>query len=279
MDAKILPIEVNHLLPVLHDKLIALLQSLSDAEWNRPTIAKLWTVKDIAAHLLDTNLRSISMIRDGFFGEIPTGIDSNKDLIDFLNRLNADWVRAMKRVSPTSLIELLAQSGNEFNKALASLAPYDTAMFSVAWAGEEQSLNWFHVAREYTEKWIHQQQIRHAVNKPGILTKELFHPFIDTFMYGMPYTYRNVSAADGTCVKISIIGDAGDDWFLVKQAAGWALSKQIKDRCDVAVFLDAETAWKLFSKGMSPAEALPFVSFKGDQDLGKVALSMISVMA
>jgi hypothetical protein len=35
----------------------------------------------------------------------------------------------------------------------------------VAWAGEAESKNWFHVARDYSEKWHHQQQIREAVSQ------------------------------------------------------------------------------------------------------------------
>jgi uncharacterized damage-inducible protein DinB len=42
----------QHLFESLDNKLIELLRSLSDEDWNKPTIAPLWTVKDIAAHLL-----------------------------------------------------------------------------------------------------------------------------------------------------------------------------------------------------------------------------------
>ena len=45
------------------------------------------------------------------------------------------------------------------------------------------------------------------------------------------------------------------------------------------VEIDPDTAWRLFSKGMRPEEALEKVKITGAQDLGKVALGMISVMA
>ena len=59
---------VTHLLPVLNEKLITLLRSLTPEEWQLPTIARLWTVKDVAAHLLDGNIRSLSLLRDGWWG-------------------------------------------------------------------------------------------------------------------------------------------------------------------------------------------------------------------
>ncbi len=57
---KDIPVKTVHLIPVLDSLLISLLKSLSDKEWGNPTIAKLWTVKDIASHLLDGNLRAFS---------------------------------------------------------------------------------------------------------------------------------------------------------------------------------------------------------------------------
>jgi len=56
---QVIPIPTLHLFPVLDELLIGLLKSLSADDWNKPTVARLWTVKDIAAHLLDTNVRTI----------------------------------------------------------------------------------------------------------------------------------------------------------------------------------------------------------------------------
>lgn len=186
-----MPVKTLHLFPVLDKLLIDLLKSLSKEEWNLPTIAKLWTVKDIASHLLDGNLRALSFSRDHYFGETPTSINSYADLIGYLNQLNATWTNATKRLSPKILTELLEITGKQYFEHLQTLNSFDTAIFSVAWAGHETSENWFHIAREYTEKFIHQQQIREAVGKQALFTKELFYPFIDTLMYGLPHTYRD----------------------------------------------------------------------------------------
>jgi hypothetical protein len=45
----------------------------------------------------------------------------------------------------------------------ASRDPFAMAPYGVSWAGEEKSANWFDTAREFTERWHHQQQIRLAV--------------------------------------------------------------------------------------------------------------------
>ena len=61
------PILAAHLFPKLEELLIELLSSLTPAQWEQPTIVSKWKVKDVAAHLLDTQLRKLSLARDGHF--------------------------------------------------------------------------------------------------------------------------------------------------------------------------------------------------------------------
>ncbi|RYY86510.1 MAG: hypothetical protein EOO15_14300, partial [Chitinophagaceae bacterium] len=185
-------------LSVLDRLLIDLLSGLSVVEWEAQTIAKAWKVKDVAAHLLDGNIRVLSMLRDGYAGDPPQDVRGYDDLVKYLNRLNADWVQAMKRVSPEMLVLLLQSTGPLFCSYYEGLDPFAEAPWPVAWAGEATSRNWMHIAREYTEKWLHQQQIRDAVGKPALMTKELFLPFIDVFLRALPHAYQEVNAADGT---------------------------------------------------------------------------------
>lgn len=272
------PIPTVHLFPKLDEKLIELLRSLNPEEWSAPTVAKLWTVKDIATHLLDGNIRMLSIARDNFYGEAPSKIDSYQDLVNFLNQLNADWVKATKRMSPFVLIELLEITGKAYSSFVTQLDPFKPAAFSVAWAGEEQSLNWFHIAREYTEKWHHQQQIREAVNKPGIMDREFYYPLINTFMQALPHTYRNVQARKGQVVQVTITSESGGDWFLIYEGSRWALGNN-PVQVDSCVVIDPDTAWKLFTKALRGAEAQKKIKFSGDETLGRPILTMLSVMA
>jgi hypothetical protein len=68
--SKAVPIQTLNLFPVLNNLLIELLTSLEPGDWNKPTIAPLWTVKDIAAHLLDTNMRAIASANN-YSGKTP----------------------------------------------------------------------------------------------------------------------------------------------------------------------------------------------------------------
>jgi uncharacterized protein (TIGR03083 family) len=273
------PIDVVDLFPELDARLSELLRGLSDEDWHKPTVAPLWTVKDVAAHLLDTNLRRLSMQRDGYFGERPENIGSYQDLVDFLNRLNADWVRAAKRVSPRILIDLLEITNREVGELFASLDPHGPAIFSVAWAGEEASENWFDIAREYTEKWHHQQQIRLAVGRPGILERELYHPVLDAFLRALPRTYGDVDAAEGTLLRFDVAGEAGGSWFLARRDGTWQLGREAEGTVHAEVTIPQEIAWRLFTKGIARDLARRQMRVTGGQDLGWKVLDTLSVMA
>lgn len=273
------PIKTVHLFPLLDQKLIELLRSLSTDDWNRPTLAKLWTVKDVAAHLLDGNMRVISSAHQ-FAGDPPSNpINNYSDLVDFLNGLNATWVKAMRRVSPQLLTDLLETTGKQYSEIMTAADLFAPAQFSVAWAGEDESVNWFHIAREYTEKFHHQQQIREAVGKQGILTVELFYPCIDTFMCGLPHAYRTVSANTGMLIQITVTGEAGGSWYLFKMADGWTLKKNAGSVPDTIVTLSPDIAWKVFTKGIDPQTALGASNISGNINLGENLFNMVAVMA
>ena len=153
------------------------------------------------------------------------------------------------------------------------------APISVVWAGEEHSMNWFHIAREFTEKWHHQQQIRDAVGKPGIMTKEFFYPVMDTFMRGMPHRYRDVQAAENSLVRITISTEIGGQWFLIRNNNAWQLTTNAVELPDASVTLEPDTAWKLFTKGIKPEAAKSASIISGNEQLIEPALKLIAVMA
>lgn len=220
-----IPIRTRHLFQELDELLLTKLGSLSSEEWQARTPAGSWTIKQLAAHLLDGNLRAVSMLRDGYFGESPGQIDGYGDLVGYLNRLNSDWVTATNRLSPEVLTALLESSGKEYRSLVRSLKPFDKALFSVAWAGEQESANWFHVAREYTEKWHHTQQMFYALDSGNhtLLSKRLYQPYLETSMRVLPHYYRQMDRPLGTLVKFTVEGEFVQTWWLKRGVEGWQL--------------------------------------------------------
>lgn len=275
------PIATLHLFPKLDTALLELLGTLPESAWQKPTIAGNWTIKDIVAHLLDGNLRTLSMLKDGYFGEKPENVEQYSDLVAFLNQLNADWTRAMRRLSPRVLTEWLALSGKEAQEFLVTLPPDEKAVFSVAWAGEEHSPNWFHVAREYTEKWHHQQQIRLALGQTAPLYQRAFYfPYLRVSMRALPHHYRQVQAERGDTIQISVSGDSGGHWWLTFLGSHWELAEEenIGHKVVCQVIIPPEIAWRLLTRGITTEEARPHIEIKGKTTLGEPIFLARAVM-
>ncbi|PKV50912.1 mycothiol maleylpyruvate isomerase-like protein [Aquimarina sp. MAR_2010_214] len=262
----------------LDTKLFALLRSLNNEEWNKQTIAKLWKVKDVVAHLLDGNIRTLSGLRDNYKGEPPV-INSYQDLLDFLNAMNAEWVTSMKRVSPKMLIDLLEHTGPKFCKYYGSLDLLEKAEYSVAWAGENESKNWMHIAREYTEKFLHQQQIRDAVGKQGLMTKRYFYPFLEVCMFALPYTLRDTKAEIDDTIKMEITGKAGGIWYVQYNGKSWKIIDSLSENLPITeISIDQDSSWKLFSKSLRPSDLTDKIKIIGNQKIGNEAISLVSFM-
>jgi len=71
-----------------------------------------WRVRDIVAHLVDTSLRRLSFQRDGASPPSPAGpLRTDRDLVAYVNELNAAWIRNADRLSPRVLTDLYARTG------------------------------------------------------------------------------------------------------------------------------------------------------------------------
>jgi hypothetical protein len=176
----------------------------------------------------------------------------------------------------TALMEVASKSLGEFH---ASRDPHALTPYGVSWAGEEKSTNWFDTAREFTERWHHQQQIRLAVNKPGIMTRELYYPVLDCFLRALPFTYKNISAQPETYVQISVSGECGGSWYLCRIEKAWELSREPAGERVSETTIPQEIAWRIFTKGIDRESALREIKITGDTKLGQQVLGMISIVA
>jgi uncharacterized protein (TIGR03083 family) len=270
------PIDVIDLFSEMRAQLLDLLSSLSPDEWSAPTVCDPWSVKDLAAHIVGDDLGHLSWQRDRHAS--AAGPDSYDELVAFINRQNAQWVEAMRRFSPALIIDLLRFSGERFEAHLVTLDLASTGP-SVDWAGPAPAPMWLHVAREYTERWSHQQQIRDAVDRPGMKERRFFAPLLDAYVRGVPHAFRDVEAPGDTHVRIEITGDAGGAWSLVRTHGAWALYTGVDTPPDATTTLDQETAWRLCTKGLTPDGARKGATLSGDVALASQVLQTVSVLA
>lgn len=268
-------IEVRHLFPELYSELIKLLENLSIDKWSSPTSSSKWTIKDIVAHLVDSDLRRLSFQRDNFVPPIyGKQIGNDKELLEYINYLNNSWIEVSRRLSPAILIDLLKYISIEIPKLLNTLDMDSEALFGVSWAGEVKSKCWFDIAREYTEKWYHQQQIREAIGKPLLVEQKWIHPLIDTFVRGLPNIYQKTFPDNINKIVFLCVEDISYGTWILKKNNSWELFVGETSEYSSKVIMNADTAWRMFSKNISKEEAKRYITIEGDKDLGEIILEL-----
>ncbi|AKV01517.1 hypothetical protein AKJ09_08180 [Labilithrix luteola] len=272
------PLHLLEELREINTSLLDLLGTLSTEDWSKPTIHADRTVKDLTSHLLDGSLRRLSMQRDEWTGERFEG-KSYEELVAFIQRLNRDWMLATRRLSPAILTKMIADADADVLRLFESLDPQSPALFSVAWAGESTSTNWFDIAREYTEKWHHQAQLRDALGRPSLRSRRHLHPVLVTFALGLPHAYGAALAEDGATVQIVVTGDAGDTFCLTRRSPKWVLEPKIVAEPTCELVMEDDVAWRLWTKGLGQRAIREKVEVTGDEALAEPALHMTCIMA
>lgn len=271
------PVDVRGLFEPERSALLTTLERLSPAQWQASTVCPGWSVKDIAAHLVGDDLGIIARWRDEFAGDsIVT--DSWDELVAEINRRNEAWVDAMRRLSPALLIDLLRWLAGPTLRGFRDRDP-NAPSGNVSWAGPDPAPGWLDVAREYTERWHHQQQIREAVGERLLDDPAFLEPVLATFARALPRTYRDKVAPGGTQIGIEFSGPAGSRWALLRQASRWTLLEGPADDPLAVIRIDQDAAWRLFTRGLARGSASEAVSVEGEPSWRDPFLTAVAIIA
>jgi len=278
--SRLAPTSTAELFAPLHRELMALLRGLAPEDWERPTVAGVWRVRDVAAHLLDGDLRKLSGQRDEHRLGPDRPIDGYRDLVQWIDAENASGVAFAQRLSPRLLVDLLEITGRWVADFVASLDPHAPARISVLWAGETRSLNWMDTGREYTERWHHQMQIREAVKAPDLFADRWLRPLLDLSVRALPPAYAETEAPEGTTVTLVVTGETRRAWTLVREGGGWGLyGGEPEPRAAATTKVSAGPAvWRLFYNALPRATAPAVLAVSGEARLAEPLLRARSVM-
>jgi uncharacterized protein (TIGR03083 family) len=259
------------------DLLIDLLRKLDEPEWAAATVCPGWSVRDIAAHLLHDDLRRLSRSRDHVEGPVP---GAGEPLPVFLNRANDRWVKETRFLSPRLLVDLLNETGHLLHRMWAD-ADLDRLGEGVWWAGVDAAPVWLDVARDYSEDWVHHQQIRDAVERPGLGSPEFLDPLLDTLMRALPKTYESRHAEGGATVVVELNdGSRSLSWSLVMEMGrGWTMYPGTRSLIPTAqVIVPADAFWRLATGNVPRLQAVEQSRLSGDQRLANHLFEVVSVV-
>jgi uncharacterized protein (TIGR03083 family) len=270
--------EIVRLIRAERTALVSLLVELDAAAWTHPTACPGWSVKDVAAHILGGDFRILSSERDSFVTPNPRAAEGWAEVVALVNANNLAWVEAWRDVSPPLVTSLLAWSGPQLWEHFRGQDP-DALGGPVSWAGDEPAPNWLRIAREFTERWVHQQHIRAALNVPGLDDESWVGPVLATFAHSLPRALRTASASDGTIAKLIATGAGGGSWTVIRRDRRWSLDPTAAGGPAVTVRISADRLWRLYTKGIGSAAARKAAEVEGSAELGEAILSAVAVIA
>jgi hypothetical protein len=191
----------------------------------------------------------------------------------WLGEFNEQWVLAARRLSPRVIADLLDLSGIWFEDHVSALRSENMGP-SVLWAGPSPAPVWMDIAREYTERWVHQQQIREVVGEEGLLEPVYVAPVIGTFVHALPVALDRVEAPEGTVVGFVVEGDAGGTWHLVRKQDEWDLQLGEHREARTKITTTVDNAWRLFTR--HPAARPPTAA--GDERITDAMASAVAII-
>ncbi|SDG62708.1 TIGR03083 family protein [Sinosporangium album] len=268
------PIDVRPLFAPEHAALMATLRGLTPADWGKEAVPG-WTVRDLAAHLLGDFYGRLARDRDGH--RDGPAFAPGESLEAFIHRINHEWVDAYVRVSPAALTDTLDLIGGQIARHFEATNLHSPSL-GVSWAGVDPAPMWLDSARDLTEFWTHRQQIRHAIGQDTDPDPRFLPVVLDTFLRALPHTLREIAAPVGTQIQVHIDGPAGGTWTATATPHHWSLAEPATGHPATIVHLDAETAWRLCTRGIQPDTALAHARIDGDHDLAEAACQIVSII-
>jgi uncharacterized protein (TIGR03083 family) len=242
-----------------------LLPTLSDDDWSRPTDCPGWSVHDVAAHL--AHLEAMLAAHDA---RVPAGTTNSGTPSSDYTQAGVD-ARADR--SPEQLIDELAQAFEARGDELADLpdpaAKPDATPGGVDWTWETLLRN------RAIDVWVHEQDIRRAVDRPGSLGSGGAQVTTHTFAAGMPFVLgKRVAPPAGTSVVWNITGEVplevgaiiGDDGRAAPTVAG----------DPSAILTLTNEAFTVLGAGRR-ARGEVQVNIEGDQQLGEAVLDAMAL--
>jgi uncharacterized protein (TIGR03084 family) len=208
------------------DELHRLLVPLTNADWDRATLFKQWTINDIVQHLHDGDLMAAASVSGPenfarFRAERQTLLDRG------MNRLQATRHR-FGDLTGSSLCEHWYTQAINLSEQLSAL-PIDTRL---KWAGPDMGLRMFTTARQM-ETWAHGQAIYDLLGAVRIPTDRLRNiAEIGVRTYGWTFANRKIPVP-GPAPYVRLTAPSGAIWMWNDPTPDNAVTGDAQSFCQV----------------------------------------------
>jgi uncharacterized protein (TIGR03083 family) len=248
---------------------VALARSLPEQTWDLPTDLAGWSVKDNVAHTAH-----LEAVLAGAPEETVEVIEADH-LTGLMGLYTEQGVLARRDRSVAELADELETAAAKRYAELTAEPPTDASSAPPKTPGDVPWDFGTLLRNRPFDVWMHEQDIRRAVGRPGGYDTAACRHALWTLGRGLPMIVgKRVAPPVGTTVRIDV-PDAGESWTVVIGDDGRAAVADPVDRPTVRITLSAEDFVVLGGGRRDVAATSPAI--EGDAELGAAVLANLAV--
>lgn len=141
------------------DAIDALLAGLSDEDWQTPTSLPGWTVHDVVAHIVGTEM----MLSGTPTPDADGDVTSREHVHNDIGALNERWVEHLRADSPAQLLAKFRDVSARRKEMLSAMPVEEWNTVTFTPAGPDSYGRFMRV--RIFDCWMHEHDIRHAVSR------------------------------------------------------------------------------------------------------------------
>ena len=247
----------------------ALLLELPAADWHAPTALPGWDVQANAVHIFSTE----AMLLGEPAPDVEIDRDAAPHIRNDIGAANEAWVRGWADASPDEVLDGLRQ---RVARRLEAIRAMDDAAWSAEGftpAGPDTYGRFMRI--RVMDVWMHEQDIREAVGRPGHVEGPVVEMVLDEISSGLGFVVgKRAGAPQGTSVTFALTGPAGRDVHISVDGRA-ALVDQLDGPATATVRTDVLTFTRLAGGRSTDTSA---VEVQGDAELGGRVLANLAFM-
>lgn len=265
--------EIVDKLALVWGSIAALCGNLGQQDWELDTDCPKWSVQDHVSHMVGTESRL-----DG--RPVPDHTPQDmRHVHNDIGRGNEIWVDFLRARSGPQVLEAFRDVTAARLRRLRGMSEDDFSEPTQTPVGPG-TVRDFMVIRIF-DCWVHEQDIRRAVDRPGHLEGPVVIHSMDRMARAMPFVVgKKAAAPEGSTVIFDVTGQAGRTMVVGVEGGRAGFLDSTPSDPDVRLTMDVETFTCLGNGRWEGSHALGRgrVNVEGDRELGEKIVSRMNFM-